>query len=77
MLDSMGTFRWQGSTFASWLFKIAHNQIIDNMRRTSRHPQVPLDPIGALLPSSSESDDPHWWAEQGNFREHLQSGSRC
>lgn len=69
MLESIGTFRWQGSTFASWLFRIAHNQIIDQLRHKSRHPQVPLEPLGSLLPS--EADDPHWWAEQGNFREHL------
>jgi RNA polymerase sigma-70 factor (ECF subfamily) len=71
MLEAIGTFRWQGSSFSSWLFRIAHNQIVDNVRHSARHPQVPLEPVGALLPA--EGNDPHWWAEQGDFREHLQS----
>lgn len=70
MLEALNTFRWQGSSFASWIFRIAHNQVVDHVRHSSRHPQVPLEPAGVLLPS--EGYDPHWWAEQGNFREHLQ-----
>jgi RNA polymerase sigma-70 factor, ECF subfamily len=69
MLEAIGTFRWQGSTFASWLFRIAHNQVIDHVRQHSRHPQVPLEPVVSLLPS--EGDDPHRWAEQSDFRRHL------
>src|SRR5436305_14750641 len=45
MLEAIGTFKWQGSSFASWLFRIAHNQVVDHVRRNSRHPQVPLDPV--------------------------------
>jgi len=69
LLESVNTFRWQGSTFASWLFRIAHNQIVDQVRRNSRHPQVPIEPVAALI--QYEGADPHWWAEQSNFRDHL------
>jgi RNA polymerase sigma-70 factor (ECF subfamily) len=71
MLEAIGAFKWQGSTFASWLFRIAHNQIVDHMRQHARHPQVPIEPAGALL--QSEGDDPHWWAEQSDFRAHLEA----
>jgi RNA polymerase sigma-70 factor, ECF subfamily len=69
MLEAIGNFRWQGSTFASWLFRIAHNQIVDHIRHHSRHPQVSLDPAGVLIPA--EGGDPHHWAEQSDFRGHL------
>ena len=44
MLEAIANFRWQGSSFASWLFRIAHNQVVDNIRQRSRRPQVPIDP---------------------------------
>ncbi len=42
-LESIGSFRWQGVPFSAWLFRIAHNQIVDCLRRRSRRPQAPLD----------------------------------
>jgi len=69
MLEAIGSFKWQGSSFASWLFRIAHNQIVDHVRKQSRHPQVPLEPVGATL--ASHADDPHELAEQSDFRSHL------
>ena len=69
MLEAISSFRWQGSSFGSWLFRIAHNQVVDHIRHRARRPQVSLDPVGALL--SSDSDDPHRWAEQSDFRDHL------
>jgi RNA polymerase sigma-70 factor, ECF subfamily len=69
MLEAIGNFRWQGSAFASWLFRIAHNQLVDHVRRSSRHPQVPLEPAGISIPS--EGGDPYLSAEQADFRDHL------
>jgi RNA polymerase sigma-70 factor (ECF subfamily) len=69
MIESIGTFQWQGSTFASWLYRIAHNQVVDTLRRHSRRPQVPLEPAGESL--TSERDDPHHLAEQSDFRDHV------
>jgi RNA polymerase sigma-70 factor (ECF subfamily) len=71
MIEAIGNFRWQGSTFASWLFRIAHNQVVDHIRQHARRPQVSLDPVGELIPS--EGDDPHHWAEQSDFRDHLRA----
>ncbi|MDP2951689.1 MAG: sigma-70 family RNA polymerase sigma factor, partial [Chloroflexota bacterium] len=32
-LESIGSFRWTGAPFASWLFRIAHNLLVDHWRR--------------------------------------------
>ena len=69
MIESIGAFEWQGSTFASWLYRIAHNLIIDTRRRQARRPQVPLEPVSDSLPS--EHDDPHRLAERSDLRDHL------
>ena len=71
MIESIDGFQWQGSTFASWLYRIAHNEVVDTMRRHSRRPQVPLEPVSDMLPS--ERDDPHRIAEQKDFNSDLRA----
>jgi len=69
MIEAISGFKWQGSSFASWLFRIAHNLIVDHVRQHSRRPQVALDPVGATIPA--EGSDPHDWAEQSDLGGHL------
>jgi RNA polymerase sigma-70 factor (ECF subfamily) len=69
MIEAVGGFQWQGSSFASWLYRIAHNLVVDTLRQHSRRPQVPLEPVGDTLPS--EGDDPYRYAEQRDFSYHL------
>lgn len=69
MIEAIGNFHWQGSSFASWLFRIAHNQVIDHIRQHSRRPQVPLEPVGQSLPA--ENSDPHTFAEQSDIAGHI------
>ena len=69
MIESIGAFEWQGSTFVAWLYRIAHNLIVDRHRRDSRRPHVPLEPLGDTLPS--EYGDPHHLAERSDLRDHL------
>lgn len=69
VIEAISGFQWQGSSFASWLYRIAHNQVVDTLRQHSRRPQVPLEPLGDALPS--EGKDPHFYAEQSDFRDHL------
>jgi RNA polymerase sigma-70 factor (ECF subfamily) len=69
MIESIDKFEWQGTTFAAWLYRIAHNLIIDAHRRHARRPQVPLEPVGDTMPS--ERDDPHQLAERSDLRDHL------
>ncbi len=42
-LKSISSFKWKGMPFSAWLYRIAHNQIVDYLRKKSRHAAVPLD----------------------------------
>lgn len=69
MIESVRSFQWQGSTFASWLYRIAHNQVVDFLRQHSRRPQSSLEPVSDVL--RSERGDPQRHAEQRDFAEQL------
>ena len=69
MIEGIANFQWQGSSFSSWLYRIAHNQVVDTLRQHQRRPQVALEPVADMLPS--ERDDPHRLAEKSDFRDHL------
>jgi RNA polymerase sigma-70 factor (ECF subfamily) len=69
MIEAISNFQWQGVSFQSWLYRIAHNLVVDHLRQRARRPQVALEPLeGTLL---SDGDDPYTWAEAADFREHL------
>ncbi len=42
-LKSISSFKWKGMPFSAWLYRIAHNQIVDYWRKKSKHVTVPLD----------------------------------
>lgn len=42
-LQSIGSFKWKGRPFSAWLFRIAHNQVVDYLRKKARRTTVPLD----------------------------------
>ncbi len=51
--ESIGSYQYQGVPFSSWLFRIAHNQIVDFIRKESKKPTVQLD---ESLPIMGDSD---------------------
>jgi len=42
-LESINTYRWRDLPFAAWLFKIAHNRVIDHVRKQSKEKRAPLE----------------------------------
>jgi RNA polymerase sigma-70 factor (ECF subfamily) len=42
-LKSISSYKYRGMPFSSWLFRIAHNQVVDYYRKRKRSATVPLD----------------------------------
>lgn len=57
MLQSIHKFKWQGPPFSSWLFRIAHNLIVDQYRRKGRRPVTPLDEARGVVGASEQDID--------------------
>jgi len=41
-LRSISSYRWQDVPFSAWLYKIAHNQVVDYLRKKTRQPVAEL-----------------------------------
>ena len=47
-LQAIGSYKWRDVPFASWLFRIAHNQVIDHSRKQSKQKRAPLEEAAAV-----------------------------
>ena len=47
-LSAIHRFRDEGSTFRAWLFRIAHNQLVNALRGRGRRRSTPLDAVPEL-----------------------------
>lgn len=65
-LKSISSFKWKGVPFSAWLYRIAHNQIVDHLRKNKKRIIVPLD---ESLPS--HESDPQSTAESKQDIEQL------
>ena len=54
-LESLGGYRWTGVSFQAWLFRIAHNLLVDHLRRRGKRVSEPLD---ESLPDRRQAADP-------------------
>ena len=52
-LANLGKFKWKGSPFAAWLYRIASNAVADQAKRKVRESMPPADPS---TESSSATD---------------------
>jgi len=43
VVQQIGTFKWRGTPFSAWLFRIAHNQMVDYLRQQNKRQLLPLD----------------------------------
>ncbi len=46
--QSISSFKWRDVPFSAWLYRIAHNQLVDYLRKKSRQVSVPLDETMAV-----------------------------
>jgi len=58
-IKSISSFRWRGIPFSAWLFRIAHNQVVDYLRKKAKHATTSLDEV--LV---SNGNNPQLVAEQ-------------
>jgi RNA polymerase sigma-70 factor (ECF subfamily) len=70
-LQSISSFRWKGVPFSAWLYRIAHNQAVDHLRKNKKRGTVPLDE--SLV---SSGDSPHSAAERKMDIEQLLAATR-
>ncbi len=42
-LEAIGNYKWKELPFAAWLFRIAHNTVIDHVRKVSREKRAGFD----------------------------------
>ena len=57
MLESISSFKWKKVPFSSWLFRIAHNLVVDYYRKRSRQKSESLDFISHNIGESSDDMD--------------------
>ena len=53
MLGSINSFRWKGHPFTSWLYRIAHNLVVDYFRKKGTRRTVPLDEAANAIGASA------------------------
>jgi RNA polymerase sigma-70 factor (ECF subfamily) len=68
MLAALPRYRVQGLPFRAWLYRIAHNLLVDYFRKMNRQATVPLDAVE----KQGTEDDPDRTIEQTLLSERLQ-----
>lgn len=52
-VESLDTFQWRGIPMQAWLFRIAHNLLVDHLRKHSKRSNLPLEEAFGLSSSSN------------------------
>ena len=64
--QAISSYKWRNVPFASWLFRIAHNQVIDHVRKQAKQKRAPLEEATAV-----SAEDPVAITEQKTEVEEL------
>ncbi len=73
-LRSISSYRWRNVPFSAWLFRIAHNQIVDYLRQKSKRVTASLDE-SRIIPDDP-GRNPQQMAEYRLSIEQLMSATR-
>ncbi len=73
MLESIRDQKAWRSSFSGWLYRIAHNLVVDTYRRKGRHGAVDLEDVPQ---TAAESQNPEETVEQTLDAERLRSATR-
>ena len=52
-LEAIGSYKWRNLPFGSWLFRIAHNQVVDYFRKQGKVEKTALDDDITLVSESN------------------------
>jgi RNA polymerase sigma-70 factor (ECF subfamily) len=63
-IKAISSFKWRGIPFSAWLFRIAHNQVVDFLRKKSKRATTPLEESLVASNYDSQIYDPQLIAEQ-------------
>ena len=63
-LESLGGYKWTGVPFQAWLFRIAHNMMVDTLRRRSRRQTEPIEYAAAVSDERRSADPEAMLAEK-------------
>ena len=70
-IKAISSFKWKGIPFSAWLFRIAHNQVVDYLRKKTKRATAPLEK--SLV---TGGDDPQLIFERRSDIEQLISATR-
>ena len=58
-LQSISSFKWQGVPFSAWLYRIAHNQVVDYLRKRAKRPAAIEDDPSDIRDNNTHTDPQH------------------
>jgi len=55
-LESLKSYKERGIPMQAWLFRIAHNLVVDHLRKMTKRKTVPIDTVIDTVPVEAEAD---------------------